>query len=38
VVWYGDPSAPVGDPVYAFGASLAPTWRRSIEAAEAELG
>jgi len=38
VVWYGDPSAPVGDPVYALGASLAPTWRRSIEAAEAELG
>ncbi len=34
VVWYGNPSAPVGDPVYAFGASLAPTWRRSLIAAQ----
>ena len=37
VVWYGNPAAPVGDPVYAFGASLAPTWRRSLEAAQSAM-
>jgi membrane peptidoglycan carboxypeptidase len=30
VLWYGNPDAPFGDPVNAYGASLAPAWARSL--------
>jgi membrane peptidoglycan carboxypeptidase len=33
VVWNGDPSAPFGDPVYKYGASLAPLWANSLQGA-----
>jgi membrane peptidoglycan carboxypeptidase len=31
VVWEGDPEAPNGDPVNAYGASLVPTWQQTLE-------
>jgi membrane peptidoglycan carboxypeptidase len=33
VLWNGDPSAPFGDPVNQYGASLAPLWVSSFEGA-----
>ncbi|MCW2887608.1 MAG: glycosyl transferase family 51 [Streptosporangiaceae bacterium] len=30
VLWYGNPDAPFGDPVNAYGASLAPYWVQSM--------
>jgi membrane peptidoglycan carboxypeptidase len=33
VLWYGNPDAPFGDPVNAYGASLAPYWVQSMEGA-----